>query len=126
MPRFRALFLLALFIVNQAACTSWQVPKVAPQESVAQKPEKKVRITVKDEQGGWNPRAGIVLTGVRFSTDSIFGHDPKGQPVAYSLRQVATIEVRQKDGLATALLVIGIALPVVLLIVAAIALTQID
>jgi len=117
MPRFRALFLLGLFLVNQAACTSWQVPKVTPQEYVAQHTDStatfvidgrpvydqpndrvKMRLTLKDEQDK------VVLTGVRFSPDSVFGRDPKSQPTAYSLRHVATFEVRGKDGVRTALL----------------------
>ena len=124
MPRVRALFLLALFIVNQAGCTSWQVPKVTPQEYATQHPEKKVRVTAKDEQGGWDTKTGVVLTEVRFSGDSVLGRDPKGQPVAYSLNQVATIEVRAKDGVLTALAVIGIGVPIVLLVGAAIALAN--
>ena len=111
MPRIRALVLLGLFLVNQAACTSWQVPKVTPQEYAAQHPDStvtgaidgqptyeqrsdrmKMRITPKDEQG--NPEDKVVLTGVRFSEDSVFGRDPRGQPIASSLRHVATFEVR--------------------------------
>jgi hypothetical protein len=107
-PRTRAIFLLALFVANQAACTSWQVPKVTPQEYVAQHPDKKVRVTAKDEHGVWSTDAGVVLTEVRFSADSVFGRGPSGQPVAYSLSQVVTVEVRAKDGAATSLLVLAL------------------
>jgi hypothetical protein len=108
MPRVRALVLLGLFLVNQAACTSWQVPKVTPQEYVAQHPDKKVRVTQKDQHGGWSTDAGVVLTGVRFSGDSVFGRDKKGQPVAFSLQQLAVVEVRATDGMLTGLAVLGI------------------
>lgn len=105
MPRFRALFLLGLFVVNQAACTSWQVPKVTPQEYVANHPGKKVRVTAKDEHGGWDTKTGVVLTEVRFSVDSVIGRDPNGQPVAYGLSQVGMIEVRRASAVRTTLLV---------------------
>ena len=105
MPRVRALVLLGLFLVNQAACTSWQVPKVTPQEYAAQHPDKKWRFTAKDDQGGWSTAAGVVLTEVRFSGDSVFGRNPNGQPVAYSLSQVGVIEVRRVSAVRTTLLV---------------------
>lgn len=112
-PRFRALFLLSLFMVDQASCTSWQVPKVTPQEYVTQHPDKKVRVTAKDEQGGWNTKAGVVLTGVRFAGDSVLGRDRKRQPFALSLQQVGAIEVRGKNGVLTGLLVVAM-VPLVL------------
>ena len=105
MPRVRALFLLGLFVVNQAACTSWQVPKVTPQEYVAQHPGKGIRVAQKDALGG-NTK---VLWAVRFVGDSVFGQDETGQPVGYSLQQVATIEVRRVDGVLTGLLLLPIA-----------------
>jgi hypothetical protein len=95
-------------MVNQAACHSWQVPKVTPQEYVAQHPDKKVRVTTKDEHGTWNPDAGVVLTEVRFSGDSVSGRDKKGQPVAFSFQQVVAIKVRRANGAATALLALAI------------------
>jgi len=62
---------------------------------------------------------------VRFSADSVSGRDKKGLPVAFSLEQVAAMEVRKVNGVATALLVvIGIGVPIVLLVGAAIALAN--
>jgi hypothetical protein len=128
MPRIRALVLLGIFLVNQAACTSWQVSKVTPQEYVAQQPDStvafvtdgrptyelrgdplKMRITLKTERG--NPQGQVVLTGVRFSGDSVIGQNPHtGQPTAYSLRQVTTFEVRKVNGVRTVFAVLGIGL----------------
>jgi len=88
-------------------------PQGHPQEYVTQHPDKKVRVTAKDEQGGWNTKAGVVLTGVRFAGDSVLGRDRKGQPFALSLQQVGAIEVRGKDGLLTGLLVVAL-VPLVL------------
>jgi len=123
-PRFRALFLLGLFLLDQTACTSWQVPKVTPQEYVAQQPDstvafviegrptyeqrsdpRKMRLTLTDEPG--NPPSKVVLTGVRFSGDSVFGRF-KSQPVAYSLRHVTMFEVHRVDGMRTVFAVLGI------------------
>jgi hypothetical protein len=98
MPRFRALFLLALFILNQVACTSWQVPKVSPQEYVTKHPDKKVRVTATDVPGNNKAKARVVLRGVRFAGDSVFGQDKNGQPLAFSLQQMARLEVRRVDG----------------------------
>jgi hypothetical protein len=67
-----------------------------------------MRVTLKGEQG--NPQGKVVLTGVRFSGDSVLGRDPKGQPTAYSLRHVTMFEVRGKDGVRTAFAVLGIGL----------------
>jgi hypothetical protein len=112
MPRFRALVLLGLFLVNQAACYSWQAPKVTPQEYVTQHPNKKVRVTAKDEQG--KSQSSVVLKGVRFSEDSVFGSNKKDQPIAYSLREVGTIKVRRVDGVGTAFLILLVAVPLAL------------
>jgi len=109
MPRFRALFLLGLFLVNQAACTSWQVPKVTPQEYVAQHPDTKVLVTLKNDHGSQDTQAGVVLAGVRFSGDSILGHGPEGQPLAYRLQQLGAIKVSRVNGLLTAWLVLAVA-----------------
>lgn len=125
MPRLRALVLLGLFLMNQAACTSWQLPKVTPQEYAAQRPDStatfvidgrpvydqpndrvKMRITLKDEQT--SPPHKVVLTGVRFSADSVFGRDHTRQPIAYSLRQVAQYEVRGANGGLTLLAGLGV------------------
>jgi len=137
MPRVRALFLLGLFVVNQAACTSWQAPNVTPQEYVGQQPDstvafviegrptyeqrgdaRKMRLTLTDEHG--NPPIKVVLTGVRFSGDSVFGRDPKDQPTAYSLRHVTTFEVRGaapvRTGLLVAYVVVGTAAAVAWLV----------
>jgi len=109
MPRIRALVLLGLFLVNQAACTSWQVPlNVTPQEYVTQHPDKELRVTPKDELG--KSQSSMVLTNVRFSADSVFGRDSESWPTAYNLRHVATFEVRVKDGVRTALLVVAVPL----------------
>ena len=157
MPRVRAFVLLSLFVVNQAACYSWQVPKVRPQEYAAQHTDSaayverrldstatfvidgrpiydqrndrgnrpndqvtmrhdqsKMRITLKDEQG--KPQGNVVLTGVRFSRDSVFGHNPHtGQPIAFSMQQVRAMEVRRVNGVATGLLVAAIVVPIGLL-----------
>ena len=129
MPRLRALSLLALFVVNQAACTSWQLPQVTAQDYVAPRPDStvtfvidgrpvydqpndrvKMRITLKSPQG--TPPAKVILTGVRFSGDSVFGRDPTSQPIGYSLRQVAKFEVRRADGALTLLTVLGIGIVV--------------
>lgn len=110
MPRVRALFLLGLFVVNQAACTTWQVPSVTPQEYVTQHPDAKVRVTAKDEQGVWSPGAGVVLAGARFSADSVSGRGPEDQPIAFSLRRVVTIEVRRVSGAATGFLLVSVGL----------------
>jgi hypothetical protein len=106
-PRFRALLLLGLSVANQAACHSWQVPKVTPQEYVTQHPDKKVLVTAKGEHGMWNPE-GVVLTEVRFSGDSVSGRDKKGQPVAFGVQQVVAIQVRRVNVTATALLTLAI------------------
>jgi hypothetical protein len=125
MPRLRALVLLGLFLMDQAACTSWQLPKVTPQEYAAQRPDStatfvidgrpvydqpndrvKMRLTMKGEQGP-HPRK-VVLTGVRFSADSVFGRDHTRQPIAYTLRQVAKYEVRGANGGLTLLAVLGV------------------
>ena len=119
MPRARALILLALFVLNQDACTSWQLPKVTPQAYVAQHPGKTIRVTV--TTGIY--QKNVVLKGVRFSGDSVFGRDPTDQPVAFSLQQVAGVEVREQDGRRTALAVIGIG-ATVLAILTAIALNS--
>jgi len=124
MPRTRALVLLILFVVNQAACTSWQVPKVTPQEYVTKHPDKKVRVTPTNEYGGRNAKAGVVLTEVRFSGDSVLGRNPKGQPVAFSLQQVAVVEVRAKDGVRTGLAVLGTGVVATLVVGAIGALSQ--
>ena len=124
MPRLRALVLLGVFVVNQAACTSWQVPKVTPQEYAAQHPGARIRLTPKDEHGGWSTDAGVVLTEVRFSVDSVFGRNPKGKPVAFSLQQVAVVEVRAKDGVRTGLAVLGIGVVATLVVGAIGALSQ--
>jgi len=127
MPRVRALVLLGLFVANQVACTSWQVPKVTPQEYVAQHPDSTVtgatdgrptyeqrgdplrmRITLKDPQG--KSPAKIELTGIRFSEDSIFGRESKGEPRGYSLGQVAKVEVRGAAPGLTGLAVVGVGL----------------
>jgi len=124
MPRLRALVLLGVFVVNQAACTSWQVPKVTPQEYVGQQPDstvafviegrptyeqrgdaRKMRLTLTDEHG--NPPIRVVLTGVQFSGDSIFGRS-KSQTFAYSLRHVTMFEVHKVDGVRTVFAVLGI------------------
>jgi len=111
MPRLRALVLLGLFLVNHVACTSWQLPKVTPQHYVEQRPGTKVRITPKDELG--KPQRTVVLREVYFARDSVFGRDPKGQPLAYSLPQVAPIEVHGANrGRTTLLLVVGVPLTV--------------
>ena len=130
MPRIRALVLLGLFLVNQAACTSWQVPKVTPQEYAAQHRDstvafvidgqqtykqrsdpRKMRFTLKDEQGQ------VALTGVRFSEDSVFGQNPyTGQPIAFSLQRVRAMEVRRVNGVATGPLVAAIVVPIGLLV----------
>ena len=126
MPRFRALFLLGLFVANRAACTSWQVPKVTPQEYVAQQPDstvafviegrptyeqrsvpRKMRLTLQNEHG--NPPSKVVLAGVRFSEDSVYGRS-RSQPVAYSLRHVTMFEVHKVDGVRTVFAVLGIGL----------------
>jgi len=124
MPRVRPLVLLGLFLVNQAACYSWQAPKVTPQEYAAQHTDslatfvidgrptydqpnervKKMRITLKDEQGA--PLGVVVLTGVWFSGDSVFGRDSKSQPTGFSLQQVAAMKVRRVNEGRTALLVV--------------------
>ena len=118
MPRIRALVLLGLFLVNQAACTSWRVPlNVTPQEYAAQHPDKEVRVTPKNEYGGRNTKAGVVLTEVRFSGDSVLGKNPHtGQPVAFSLQQVAAMEVRRVNGVRTVFAVLGIGLASLLVI----------
>jgi len=108
MPRVRALVLLGLFLVNQAACTIWQVPKVTPQEYLVQHPYKDIRITPKDVDG--KQQRSVVLRGIRFSGDSILGNDHRGQPVAYSLQHVATFEVRHVNGALTVFAVLGIGL----------------
>lgn len=111
MPRLRALVLLGLFLVNQAACTSWQVPKVTPQHYVEQRPGTKIRITPKNGPG--KPQHSVVLREVYFARDSVFGRDPKGQPLAYGLPQVVPIEVHGANGGRTALLlVVGVPLAV--------------
>ena len=107
MPRLRALILLALFVVNQAACTSWQAPKVTPQEYATHPPGGTVRVTPKDPQG--NPQRSVVLTGARFARDSVTGRDHKNRRIAFSLQQVAAIEVRRPDDGATGLLLVGVA-----------------
>jgi len=97
-------------VVNQVACMTWQLPKVTPQAYVAQNPDRDIRITPKNEHGDPTFGAGVVLTGVRFSGDSIFGRDPKGQPLAFSLQQLSALEVRRVDGVRTGLWVLGTAI----------------
>jgi len=107
MPRLRALTLLALFVVNQAACTSWQVPKVTPEEYAKQSSGDAIRITPKDGQG--NSQRTVVLTRVYFARDTVFGSDPQGHRIAFSLHQVAGLEVRRADGVATGFLLVALA-----------------
>ena len=106
MPRVRAWFLLSLFVVNQAACYSWQTPKVTPQAYVAKHPDKEVRITPKNEQGDLDYVSRVVLSDVRFSGDSVFGRDPDGQPLTFSLQHVALIETYRVWVVPTALAVL--------------------
>jgi len=117
LPRLRALLVSTLVIGNEAACTSWQLPWVTPQQYVTQYPDTKVRVTAKDEQGSL--QSSVVLKEVRFSEDSVFGRDLEGQPVAFSLQEVAWIEVREKDGFLTGWLVV-VLVPVTLLLLVAI------
>ena len=106
MLRVRALFLLGMFVVNQAACYSWQAPKVSPQAYAAQHPYKDIRILPKNEHGDPNLEAAVVLRDVRFSGDSVFGRDPNGRSLAFGIQHVAAMEVRGMDGVRTGLAVL--------------------
>jgi hypothetical protein len=107
MPRARALFLLGLILVNQAACYSWKAPTVTPEAYAAEHPGQAFRIIPINEYGDPDFAAGVLLRDVRFSGDSLFGRDPKGRPVALNRQHVAAMDVRSLDGARTGAAVVG-------------------
>ena len=110
-PRARSLIAGVLLLANVgAACTSWQVQSVTPQELLAREHPGSIQVR---ERGG----AVFVLTAPRVTGDSLTGY-LEGVPRTIPMAAVDQLALRKSDGGKTAFLALLVALPAVALLAA--------
>ena len=112
-PRARGLIAGVLLLANVgAACTSWRVQSVTPQELLAREHPSSIQVR---ERGG----AVFVLTAPRVTGDSLTGYS-KRVPRTIPMAAVDQLALRKRDGGKTAgLIALLVALPAVALLAAA-------
>ena len=100
-PRARVLVAGALFLANvSAACTSWRVQAVTPQELLAREHPNAIQVRA---QGG----AKFVLSSPRLEGDSLTGY-VKRVARRIPMATVDNLAIRRFNGLKTAGLIVGI------------------
>jgi hypothetical protein len=96
---------LAIVAASLTACSRWQVQSLAPEALLAERHPDRIRITRAD-------RTTIVLRAPKVSGDTVYGSlregpDTAARPEAVALADVAQVETRKLDPVATGALTLG-------------------
>ena len=108
MKRVLASILMASHLVG---CTSWRLQSVTPQQVISERHPERLRVTRADN-------TTVVLSNPQLERESLVGSTAAGR-TAVPLADVKQVEMQQTNGGKTALLVVGIAGLVALVVVLA-------
>jgi hypothetical protein len=93
----RAVLWTLLSATMLAACTSWQVQSVSPEQLIADEQPSTVRVLLQD--GG-----RVVVNSPRISADSLLGVTRRSQPASVLLANISELAVRRTSVLKTVVL----------------------